>query len=77
MENGQLALICNPVTKNWGMRSPISVFLSKDGEEWTEIIKLETERGEFSYPAIIAYGNTLYLTYTWKREKIVFWEIEL
>lgn len=32
--------------------------------------------GEFSYPAIIADQNHLYITYTWRRKKICFAELE-
>lgn len=35
------------------------------------------EKGHFAYPAIICNKNSLYITYTWNRKKIAFWEIEL
>ena len=34
----------------------------------------EDNDGEFSYPAIIADQNHLYITYTWRRKKICFAE---
>jgi len=73
-----LALVLNPVADNWGKRTPLSIFLSTDqGASFTKALDLETEDGEFSYPAIIADGNRLFVTYTWNRQKIAFCELEL
>ena len=78
MDNGILALVCNPVEKDWGPRSPLTLFLSEDnGDTFRKGMDLETEPGEFSYPAIIAQGDVLYVTYTWNRKKICFWEIKM
>ena len=78
MENGTLALVCNPVEKDWGPRSPLTLFLSGDnGDTFRKLLDLETDPGEYSYPAIVAHGNTLYITYTWNRKRIAYWEIEL
>lgn len=77
-KSGRLWLVYNPVDENWGVRHPLSLSVSTDnGKHFTEIIKLEPGTGEFSYPAITARDNTLYLTYTYKRRQIVFWKIEL
>jgi predicted neuraminidase len=52
-------------------RSPLAIAVSRDGEAWTPAVTLETEPGEFSYPAIIqAADGTVHVTYTWKRRKI-------
>lgn len=65
---GVLYLVCNPVAANWGQRSPLSLFKSTDeGASWQKLFDLETEPAEFSYPAIIADGEGLVLTYTYKR----------
>lgn len=70
-DNGRLFLVCNPVASNWGQRSPLSLFVSNDdGLSWQKLLDLETEAAEFSYPAIIADGKEIYLTYTWKRQNI-------
>ncbi len=67
-----LYLVCNPVGSNWGMRSPLSLFKSCDnGGSWQKILDLETSKGEFSYPAIIADADGLDITYTWQRQNIV------
>lgn len=34
-------------------------------------------RGEFSYPAIVCSGSSLFISYTYNRKQIVFWKIEL
>lgn len=78
LSDGTLALIYNPVGKNWGPRSPLSVSLSYDnGESWEARVDLETVQGEFSYPAIVACGNKLYMTYTWNRRVIAYAEAEI
>ena len=79
MENGHLILVCNPIGLNWGARTPLSVLLSDDnGATFTKVLDLVTEDndGEFSYPAIIADQNHLYITYTCRRKKICFAELE-
>ena len=65
---GVLYLVCNPVAANWGQRSPLSLFQSTDeGASWRRLLDLETEPAEFSYPAIIALGEDIVITYTYKR----------
>ena len=65
---GVLYLVCNPVAANWGQRSPLSLFKSTDeGASWRRLLELETEPAEFSYPAIIALGEDIVITYTYKR----------
>ena len=76
-DSNRLWLIYNPVDVNWGVRYPLSLAYSKDnGKHFEEVLKPECISGEFSYPAITCKGNKLYITYTYKRRKIVFWEIE-
>ena len=73
---GNLYLVCNPVQSNWGMRSPLSLFKSEDnGVTWNKLYDLESEPGEFSYPAIIASEEGLTITYTWNRKTIACVEI--
>lgn len=77
LENGNLALIYNPVAKNWGPRTPLIISYSQNnGDSWGNEIALEINEGEYSYPAMIAEGNRLYLSYTWNRERIVYGEID-
>ena len=74
--DGTLALAYNPDAKNWGSRSPLSIGLSFDnGKTWKDKIDIETGKktDEFSYPAIISWGDSVAVTYTWNRNKIAFW----
>ena len=73
LPDGTLVLAYNPVSGNWTLRTPISVVLSSDnGKTFGDRIDLETREGEFSYPAVIADGNTVHMTYTFKRKSIVY-----
>jgi len=77
-EGGVLVLVCNPVASEKGQRTPLSVLISEDnGASFRRILDLETEDGEFSYPALIADRNRLYITYTWKRKKIAYRVLEI
>jgi predicted neuraminidase len=76
MKSGLHVLVYNPTEKTagqWGgLRSPLNVAVSKDGLKWTDIIVLENEPGEYSYPAVIeSKDGSLHVTYTWNRKKIM------
>ncbi len=74
-EDGLLFLCMNPVGENWGKRTPIVLLASADnGETWQEEAVLENTPGEYSYPSIIADGRKIYVTYTFDRKSIAFWE---
>jgi predicted neuraminidase len=52
-------------------RSPLNVALSRDGKSWLAALVLESELGEFSYPAVIQTRDDLvHISYTWKRQRI-------
>lgn len=71
----RIILCCNPVTEG---RTPLSLFESTDsGDTFVRLFDLETEPGEYSYPAVITDGKYLYGCYTWKREKMVFFQCDL
>lgn len=54
-----------------GPRSPINVAISKDGKKWFAVTELETEPGEFSYPAVIqSTDGMVHIIYTWKRKTV-------
>ena len=78
-KDGLLAMVCNPVKGNWAARTPLTLFLSKDnGLTWEKAVDLETEKGEFSYPAVVfSSSGELLATYTWKRQSIAFCRISL
>lgn len=69
LRGGDVFLIYNPSPL---LRSPISLAKSTDdGATWTKVRDLETELGEFSYPAMIeSAAGTLEILYTWKRTHI-------
>lgn len=76
LADNTLVLIFNPDDKNWGSRSPISLAVSKDnGKSWDPIIELDRghEDDEFSYPSVIAWDDSVAVTYTWNRQRIAFW----
>jgi len=85
MENGELALVHNPVGKNRGKRTPLVVSLSEDnGLTWPYCYALEEDisdtpdvENEFSYPAVIRSPEGISLTYTWKRRNIAFWRLSI
>lgn len=75
LPDGTLALLYNPDGKNWGSRGTLLLAFSYDnGETWPDEIEIEKddEDSEFSYPAIIQWGNNLALTYTWERQDVSF-----
>ena len=52
-------------------RTPLNVALSSDGKSWHDILVLEKDPGEYSYPAVIQTRDGLvHITYTWKRRRI-------
>ncbi len=76
LASGSLALVYNPVGINWGPRTPLVLALSHDnGISWHEEVVLEDSEGEYSYPAVVSRGDMVYLSYTWKRERIMCWGI--
>ena len=68
LKDGRSLLIYNDSAKS---RTPLNLAISDDGKTWKTGPVLETERGEYSYPAIIQTSDGLvHATYTWKRAKI-------
>jgi predicted neuraminidase len=68
LRDGRALLIYNHTPQG---RSPLNLAVSKDGQTWQQVLALETEPGEFSYPALIqAKDGLVHATYTWKRKRI-------
>ena len=68
LRDGRFVMIYN---HSPNARSPLNLAVSRDGDHWTEFHALETEPGEYSYPAMIqAADGDLRITYTWRRERI-------
>jgi predicted neuraminidase len=52
-------------------RTPLNVALSADGQKWQAALVLESEPGEYSYPAVIQTSDGLvHISYTWKRQRV-------
>ncbi len=68
LKDGRTVLIYNHTQKG---RSPLNIAVTKDGDTWSAPLALETEAGEYSYPAIIqAADGSIHATWTWKRKGI-------
>lgn len=75
LRDGRIVLVYNHTAQG---RSPLNMAVSNDGETWNNFLALETEPGEFSYPAVIqASDGSIHITYTWNRKKIRHVEIPL
>ncbi|MHA3770622.1 sialidase family protein [Verrucomicrobiota bacterium sgz303538] len=68
LKDGRHLLVYNHTPKG---RSPLNVAISQDGKQWQSALVLESEPGEFSYPAVIQTRDGLvHITYTWKRQRV-------
>jgi predicted neuraminidase len=68
LKDGRHLLVYNHTARG---RSPLNLAVSSDGVKWEAALALETEPGEFSYPAIIQTRDGLvHITYTWKRQRV-------
>jgi len=68
LADGRHLLVYNHSATN---RYPLNIAVSGDGKEWQAALVLETEPGEYSYPAVIqASDGLVHITYTWKRKRI-------
>lgn len=68
LRDGRHLLVYNHTARG---RSPLNVAISSDGKEWQPLVTLESEPGEYSYPAAIQTRDGLvHITYTWKRQRI-------
>ena len=68
LRDGRHLVVYNHTTEG---RSPLNVAVSRDGRSWAAAVTLESDPGEYSYPAVIqAADGLVHVTYTWKRERI-------
>ena len=68
LADGRFALVYNHAPKG---RTPLNIAVSADGRQWRNALTLESEPGEFSYPAVIqSRDGLLHITYTWKRTRV-------
>ena len=68
LQDGRIVLAYNNTKSG---RTPLNLALSKDGEHFQMFSVLESQPGEYSYPAIIQGSDgDLHITYTWNRTRI-------
>jgi len=68
LRDGRQLIVYNHTDRG---RSPLNVALSLDGKAWQAALVLESEPGEYSYPAVIQTSDGLvHITYTWQRQRI-------
>ena len=68
LRDGRHLIVYNHTPKG---RTPLNVAVSRDGKAWEAALVLESEPGEYSYPAVIqAADGLVHVTYTWKRQRI-------
>lgn len=68
LKDGRHVLVYNHTPKG---RTPLNVAVSSDGKQWQAAAVLESEPGEYSYPAVIQTRDGLvHITYTWKRQRV-------
>jgi len=68
LADGRHLLVSNPTTEG---RTPLKVALSGDGQSWRDVLTLEDQPGEYSYPAVIQAGDgRVHISYTWRRARI-------
>jgi predicted neuraminidase len=68
LKDGRALLVYNHTET---ARSPLNIAVSSDGELWKAALAIESQPGEYSYPAVIQSSDGLvHITYTWKRERI-------
>lgn len=68
LSDGRGVLVYNHTRRG---RSPLNVAVSDDGTLWKQVITLEDEPGEYSYPAVIqTRDGKVHVTYTWKRRRV-------
>jgi predicted neuraminidase len=75
LQDGRILLVYNHTTKG---RTPLNLAVSRDGEQFRMFQTLESDPGEYSYPALIQGrdGNPQ-LTYTWNQKRIRYCQIPL
>jgi len=68
LRDGRHLVVYNHTSKG---RSPLNLAVSRDCKQWDAALVLESEPGEYSYPAVIQTSDGLvHITYTWKRQRI-------
>jgi len=68
LKDGRHVLVYNRSTTH---RTPLNVAISSDAQHWKDVVILEDQPGEYSYPAVIQTNDGLvHIVYTWHRTRI-------
>lgn len=68
LHDDRFLLVHNPSSQD---RSQLAVSVLRSTDSWQQVLLLENDIGEYSYPAVIQTAdNMVHITYTWKRERI-------
>jgi predicted neuraminidase len=74
LQDGRQLLVYNHTTRRGEFpsgRNMLNVAISKDGKDWSTVLTLEKDRGEFSYPAVIqSKDGKVQITYTYLRRSV-------
>lgn len=78
LKDGHQVMICNEkpiphgIKNGKGVRTPLSLMISDDGEHWKHWITLEDSPvSQYSYPSIIQTSDgNIHCIYTWRRQRI-------
>ena len=74
LADGRQLLVYNHTRRGGGFpsgRNMLNVAVSTDGVEWTRVLTLERDEGEFSYPAVIQSADgKVHVTYTYQRRSV-------
>ncbi|MBA4053477.1 MAG: sialidase [Marivirga sp.] len=74
LKDGRQLIVYNHTTRGGTFpagRDMINVAISSDGMEWKNVMTLEREEGEFSYPAVIQSSDGMvHITYTYFRKSV-------
>jgi predicted neuraminidase len=75
LRDGRIVLVYNHTSSG---RTPLNAAVSRDGSTWQTFRTLESEAGEYSYPAVIqSASGGIHITYTWNRRRIRHVELPL
>lgn len=74
LDDGRQLLVYNHTTRKGEFptgRNMLNVAVSTDGKDWTPVLTLEREKGEYSYPAVIQTSDgKVHATYTYRRRSV-------
>lgn len=78
LDNGLQLLVCNDkpipagIKNGKGLRTPLSLMLSRDGEHWLHWLTLEDSPiSQYSYPSVIQSSDGhIHCVYTWRRQRV-------